>query len=141
MIYPAVLTPDTNDTLMVEFPDFPEAVTFGDTEEEALMYAVDALLTMIAARIDDRKDVPPPSPVTGDARAVRLPALASTKIQLWQAMRAAGVGKAELARRLNCHPPQIDRLLDLDHASRLDLIERAYRVLNKRLVIDIHDAA
>jgi antitoxin HicB len=41
-------------------------------------------------------------------------------------MRAGKIGKAELARRLHCHLPQIDRLLDLNHASRLDQLEAAF---------------
>jgi antitoxin HicB len=56
-------------------------------------------------------------------------------------MRAARVGKAKLARRLNCHLPQVDRLLDLNHASRLDRLEAAFRALGKRLSIVIEDAA
>jgi antitoxin HicB len=56
-------------------------------------------------------------------------------------MRSQGVGKAELARRLNCHLPQIDRLLDLRHASRLDQIEAAFAALKKRLSIEVRDAA
>jgi len=41
--YPVVLTRDSNDAVQVTFPDVPEAVTFGDTEDEALLQAVDAL--------------------------------------------------------------------------------------------------
>ena len=48
-------------------------------------------------------------------------------------MRAQRVGKAELGRRLNCHLPQIDRLLDLGHDSRLDQLEAALAALGKRL--------
>jgi antitoxin HicB len=72
---------------------------------------------------------------------VTLPALTVAKLELYQAMRAAGVGKAELARRLNCHLPQIDRLLDLGHASRLDQLEQAFAALGKRLEVAIQNAA
>lgn len=41
------------------------------------------------------------------------------------------VRKADLARQLGWHGPQIHRLLDLDHASRLDQIEAALAVLGK----------
>jgi antitoxin HicB len=54
-------------------------------------------------------------------------------------MRGAKVGKAELARRLNYHLPQVDRLLDLTHASRLDQIEAAFRALGKQLLIEIRE--
>jgi antitoxin HicB len=54
-----------------------------------------------------------------------LPALTEAKIELYRQMRGAGLGKAKLARRLHCHHPQVDRLLDLNHGSHLDLIEQA----------------
>jgi hypothetical protein len=40
--YPVILTPDDG-TVLVTFPDVPEAITFGADTDEALMYAVDAL--------------------------------------------------------------------------------------------------
>jgi antitoxin HicB len=56
-------------------------------------------------------------------------------------MRRLKVGKAELARRLGWHMPQVDRLLDLRHASRLDQLAQAFRVLGKQLTITVHEAA
>ena len=38
-------------------------------------------------------------------------------------MRVAGIGKAELGRRLGWHGPQIDRLLDLNHPSKIEQID------------------
>jgi antitoxin HicB len=70
-----------------------------------------------------------------------LPPLATAKVALYEAMRKAGMSKAELARRLGMHGPQVDRLLDLRHASRLDQLERALRLFGKRLVIEVRDAA
>jgi antitoxin HicB len=137
VIYSAKLEPDDNGTVLVTFPDFPEATTFGADADEALMHATDALLTVIAARIDDREDIPEPSPVTSDLQPVELPALAEAKVLLYRAMRAAAVRKAELARRLGWHLPQVDRLLNLGHASRLDQIEAAARALGKRLKVTI----
>ena len=40
--YPVILTPDDG-TVLVTFPDIPEAITFGTTDAEALAMAVDAL--------------------------------------------------------------------------------------------------
>ena len=51
------------------------------------------------------------------------------------------MSKSELARRLNCHMPQVDRLRDFRHASQLDQIEAAFRALGKQLFVDIRDAA
>jgi antitoxin HicB len=44
-------------------------------------------------------------------------------------MREEGIAKAELARRLGWRLPQVDQLLDLAHASRLDQIELAFQAL------------
>jgi antitoxin HicB len=62
-------------------------------------------------------------------------------VLLYRAMREAGLRKADLVRRLGWHAPQIDRLLDLNHASRLDQIEAALAILGKRLAVDLADAA
>jgi antitoxin HicB len=78
-----------------------------------------------------REDVPAPEAQGQDY--VSLPALSMTKIELYRAMRADGVGKAALSRRLGVALPQIDRLLDLRHASRLDAIERAFAVLGRTM--------
>ncbi len=56
-------------------------------------------------------------------------------------MRAGRVHKAELARRMSIPRQQIERLLDLQHSSRLEHIEAAFRALNKRLVVATEDAA
>jgi antitoxin HicB len=37
--------------------------------------------------------------------------------------------------------PQIDRLLDLRHASRLDQLEAAFRALGKQISVEIREAA
>jgi antitoxin HicB len=91
--------------------------------------------------VDDRRDIPKPSAGKRGFKMVTLPALTEAKLALYSAMRANRIGKAELARRLNCHLPQVDRLLDLMHSSRLDQLEAAFRVLGKRLDIQISEAA
>lgn len=141
MNYPVKLVRDSNDTILVDFPDVPEAHTFGDDMEEALMRASEALESALSAYIDSRRDIPSPSKPKRGQHVVSLPSLADAKLRLYSAMRASRIGKAELARRLNCHLPQIDRLLDLNHNSRLDQLEAALRVLGKRLVVSIVDAA
>ena len=84
----------------------------------------------IAARIHDRKDIPTPS--QGETYAV-LPTLTSVKVMLYQGMRDQGVGKAELARRLGWHLPQVDRVLDVQHRSRLDQLDAALGAIGRRL--------
>jgi antitoxin HicB len=91
--------------------------------------------------IEDRQDLPPADAGSACRACVTLPALTEAKLALYQSMRAARVGKAELARRLSWHLPQVDRLLDLRHSSRLDQLEAAFRALGKCLSVEIHEAA
>jgi antitoxin HicB len=140
MDYSVILERDDNGTILVSFPDFPEAHTYGDNEQEALAHAADALATVIDAYIKDRRDIPLPAAKVTRHR-VTMPALVETKVCLYEEMRAAHVGKAELARRLKWHPPQVDRLLEMTHGSRLEQLEAAFSVLGKRLVVSVEDTA
>lgn len=127
--YPITLTPDDNGTTLVGFPDFPEAHTFGETKDEAVARAVDALETAIEGYMRARRDIPAPSATAG--LFVTLPALAGAKVDLYTLMRAQQVNKTELAKRLNVHLPQIDRLLDLHHGSKVDQLEAAAKALGR----------
>jgi antitoxin HicB len=71
---------------------------------------------------------------------VELSALASAKVEPYRAMRAEGVGKAALAKRLGVALPQIDRLIDLKHHSRLDALERAFAALGRAMRIVVKAA-
>ena len=136
--YPITLTPDDNDTLFATSPDFPELKTFGDDQDDALMHAVDALEEAIACRIADREDIPSPS--RGRVRAA-LPTQTAMKVLLYQAMQEQGLKKSDLARRLAWHGPQVDRLFDLRHASRIDQIDAAFAAIGRRLEVGVNEAA
>jgi antitoxin HicB len=134
--YPVILTPD-GDTVLVTFADVPEAITFGADEDEALMQAVDALETALSLYVDARKPLPVPSRPKRGQRTVRPSALEGAKLDVYREMMSQGIKKAELARRLGWHLPQVDRLFDLRHASRLDQIEAAARALGKHLEVRV----
>ena len=124
--YPVRLTTE-GACVLVDFPDFPEAHTFGETREEALTRAPDALLTVIHAYMKDRQRLPQPS--EGELM-VEVPALAVPKIELYNAMREKRITKAELGRRLGWHMPQVDRVLDVHHASRMDRLQQALQAVD-----------
>ena len=137
LAYPIRLE-DDGGAVLATSPDFPELTTFGDDAEEALLRAVGALLEAIAARMHDRKEIPLPSPADDScARCAILPTLTSVKAMLYNEMKSKGVGKAELARRLGWHMPQVDRVLDLHHRSRLDQLEAAMGALGRRLHVTL----
>ena len=134
--YPVTLTPDDG-TVLVTFADVPEAITFGMDEEEALLQAVDALESALSFYVEERKPLPVPSKPKKGQKTVRPCALECGKLGVYQAMMEQGIKKAELARRLGWHMPQIDRLFDLRHASKLDQIEAAANVLGKHIQLQI----
>ena len=134
--YPVILTPDDG-TVLVTFPDVPEAITFGADEGEALLQAVDALESALSVYVAERAPLPVPSKAKRGQHTVRPSALEGAKLGVHQAMTEQGIKKSELARRLGWHMPQVDRLFDLRHASRLDQIEAAARVLGKHLELRI----
>jgi len=91
----------------------------------------------LAFYVNDRKPLPVPSKPKKGQNTVRPSALESAKLGVYQAMTEQGIKKSELARQLGWHMPQIDRLFDLHHASKLDQIEAAANVLGKHLYAQI----
>jgi antitoxin HicB len=157
-MYRVELEPDDNGTLLVTCPDLPEVTTWGEDQDDALQRAADAIEEALAARIAHREPIPEPSktPAPGRRRKLNipiaakprptprmsaLPALTVAKVVLYRAAYDAGITKAELARRLGWHAPQVDRLLDLRHRSKVEQIEQALHMLGKRLVVGVQDAA
>jgi len=143
MKYPVTLIKDKEaGGYTVTFPDVPEAITEGDNVQEAMHNASEALEVALSCYIDKRLDIPKPShPRSKKTMLAGISALSEAKVGLYLTMRDQGVRKAELARRLGWQKSQVDRLLDLNHSSRLEQIEQALRVLGKQLVVQVQDAA
>src|SRR5919106_4553993 len=76
--YPVILTDDDNGTILATCPDLPEAATFGEDRDDALLRAIDAIETAIQGRIADREPVPLPSAL-GET-VVKLPMQATLKV-------------------------------------------------------------
>ena len=131
MLSYSIVFQDDADTILATSRDFPELTTFGEDRDEAHARALDALQEAIAARIHDRRDIPSPSP-GGDVR-ITLPTLTAVKVILYQGMRDQGITKTDLARRLGWHLPQVDRVLDINHHSRLDQMDAALQAIGCRL--------
>src|SRR3990167_4499557 len=135
--FPVILEAQPEGGFVVTFQDVPEAITQGEDEDEALMYAIDALETALSFYVDDRKPLPVPSKPKRGQKTVRPSALECAKLGVYQAMTEQGIKKAELARRLGWHMPQVDRLFDLRHASKLDQIEAAATVLGRHIEVRV----
>jgi antitoxin HicB len=136
MQYPVKLTHQAAGNYTVSFPDVPEALTLGDTVEEALRHAVDALETALDFYFEQERAVPLPSARKRGQHLVELPASTSVKVLLFNELLAQKVRPAELARRLSIPRQHVHRLLDPRHSTKIDNIAAALKALGKTL--DIH---
>jgi antitoxin HicB len=134
LAYPVELTPDGK-FLMVTFPDIPEANSQGDSVEDALEMAKDALETALDFYFEAPRPVPAPSQPQPGQPVVELPAGLSAKVLLLNEMLAQQVRPAELARRLKVEPREVTRLIDPHHKSKIDGIAGALKALGKTLEI------
>lgn len=126
MKYRVKLEPD-DDTILVTSPDIPEVVTYGEDEEDAKLRAVDAIETILDYFMREQMDIPAPAAkATKGTVLVQLPTQVALKVELYRTMRARGMTKARLSRELGVARPQVDRMLNLKNASRLDLFDVAF---------------
>jgi antitoxin HicB len=137
-----ILTPDDNGTFLVTCPALPEVTTFGETDAECVRNAASAIEEALAARIDAGRDVDIDTATVRPHRGERIlfasvPTLAALKLDLYRALRGAGITRAELARRLDWNRNSVDRLFKLDHASRLDQVEAAAAALGHRVRVEL----
>lgn len=109
----------------------------GDTVEEALLEASFGLVAAVAIEIEERRPVPVGSKPLENEYVVSLPVLPAMKAALHNAMIETGTRKAELARKLGKNGTQIDRLLDVEHSSKVETIELALHQLNKSVGVSV----
>ena len=81
MQYPVLITQEDNG-YMVTFRDIPEALTCGDTPEEARLMALDALITALDFYFETKRLVPMPSEIQKGEGLISLPSDIVDKILL-----------------------------------------------------------
>lgn len=134
--YPARLIPD-GEGFAVQFRDIPEAITAGATRDEAIEMAGDALVTAMDFYFEDKRPVPQPSAAKRGDVLIELPPSIATKVMLLNAMLAKNVTAAELARRMNTRRQEINRVIDLGHATKIDTIAAALSALGMHLELSV----
>jgi antitoxin HicB len=136
--FPATLTPDTIDGgYVVTFRDIPEAITQGDTEQEALIEATDCLEEAIAAKIDEKLDIPQPSQPKSGEQIVVVPIQTALKATLYLSMQESAMTKVELAKLIGVDEKEVRRILDPRHSTKLITIERALQALGKKIELQV----
>ena len=136
--YAVKLTPDKDDGgYVVTCRDMPEAITQGETIEQALIEAADCLEEAIAARVDDGRDIPSPSAAKRGERLVSVPPSMALKAAVYLAVREAGITNSEFARRMRLDEKEARRILDPHHPTKLPRIEEALSVLGRHVELSL----
>lgn len=137
MRYPARFEASEQGGYVVTFRDIPEAITQVDDLEEAMEMARDALKTAMEFYFEDERPVPPPSKREDGEDFVSLTASVWTKVLLLNSMIEGRIKKADLARRMDAKPQEITRLVNLDHMTKIDELQRAIESTGKQLEIKL----
>jgi len=135
--YPGRFEPAEEGGFVVTFRDVPEAITQGDSIDEARAMAADALLTAMDFYFEGKRPVPAPSKAKKGEELVSLPANVSAKVLLLNEMVGQKVTPSELARRLGTSPQVVNRIVDIKHATKIDTLAEAVQALGKRLEIAV----
>ncbi|MFZ6773016.1 type II toxin-antitoxin system HicB family antitoxin [Undibacterium sp. SXout7W] len=135
MKYPAKFAEDTDGGYVVTFRDIPEAITQGETLEEASEMAAEVLLSAMDFYFEDSRPVTLPSAPLPGEYLIELPLSAAAKVLLLNEMLHQKVTPAELARRLDTSPQTVNRLVDLHHVTKIDAIQSAAKALGKTIEI------
>jgi len=131
--YPAVLEPEESGGFFVRFVDVEGAMTDGETLDEALFNASEALSGILGWMLDENRPIPEPSPA-GEGMYLIAPDARTQAAMLIR--RARGERSlAELARSLETSWPSAQRLENPRHSPTLRQLEKAAAALGKRLVL------
>lgn len=134
--YPCTLQKDENGKYLVVFPDFPETLTEGETKEEALFNASEALTLTLEGKASEGMPIPFPS-----QKETALMVYPSSRVQAALLVRFSRKGRkiADIARALGTSWPAVSHMEDLQHWTTLRQLEKTAAVLGKHLVVSFED--
>ena len=135
--YPARFDPADEGGYTVTFRDIPEAITQGDTLEEAEAMARDALITAMDFYFEDGRAVPAPSKAAKGERLVALPLSVAAKVALLNARLESGARPADVARTMGIKPQEMTRVFDLKHPTKIDTIAAALAAMGYELDLEV----
>jgi antitoxin HicB len=136
--YRYTLERQKNGWWLVRFPGIPEALTEGETEEEARTNAFDCLIAALEGYMKAGRPLPRRGAPQSRRNRVALPSLVVAKLAVYETMRARGWSKSKLAGKLGLAENSVRRLLDLRHNSHImSIIDNALAKMQSELPIDL----
>jgi len=135
--YRYALERQDNGWWLVRFPGIPEALTEGESEDEARANADDCLLAALEGYIKAGRPLPRRGAAhSGRDRAV-LPSLVTAKLAVYERMRELKWSKLKLAKALGMPENSVRRLLDLRHSSHMWIVDKALARMDTELDINL----
>ena len=135
--YRYTLKRQDNGWWLVRFPGIPEALTEGETKEEARANALDCVIAALEGYMKAGRPLPRAGAVHSGPYRTAPPSLVTAKLAVYETMRARGWSKVKLAKELGMPENSVRRLLDLRHSSQLWVIDDALAKMNTELPIDL----
>ena len=126
--FPIKLETQQNGWILVSFPDVPEALTEGETKQEALAEAQDCLIAALGGYILHGWPIPVPSSAKYSAIA-RLPEDVARKLSLYARMLQQDISPVMLAKRLGKPHSWVRQLLNLDEFTSPNDLDTAFGAL------------
>jgi len=122
---------------LIRFPGIPEALTEGETEEEARASALDCVIAALEGYMKAGRPLPRLGAGHSGVDRVVLPSLVTAKLAVYETMRERGWSRLKLAKELGMPENSVRRLLDLRHSSQMWIIDEAMAKMNAELAIDL----
>ncbi len=138
-VYPALFD-EAEGTVIVRFRDLPEAVTEGATRSDAALEAVECLDAALLFRLKEGAEVPAPSAAAAGEHVIAASPSVAAKVAFAIAFRASGRTRVDLAEELGLAEGEVRRMLDADHATKIDRLAEGLRRLGVRLSVEAEPA-
>src|SRR6202163_2446256 len=135
--YRYTLERQENGWRLVRFPGIPEALTEGETKEEARANARDCVIAALEGYMKAGRPLPREGAGHSGSDSVALPSLVTAKLAVYETMHARGWSKVRLAKELGMPENSVRRLLDLGHSSHMWIIDEALAKMKSELSIDL----
>ena len=132
--YQAIFAPQPEGGFTVTFPDMPEAITEGDSLEEATFNAIEVLSLCLDERMAQNDPLPPPTQ-TARGQWITPSAPVQAAVALKQIRESQGKTLSDMARLLNTSWPGAQRLESTRANPTLKQLDRVAAAMGKRLVL------
>ena len=133
ILYPASIKKE-EDTFVVQFIDFEDIFTEGETLEHAKAMAAEVLTLMLESKAEHQESIPLPSKARGKEIYYIAPEAAVQSALLF-IFNKGEQSLSDISRALGTSWAATQRLEDPKHSPTIKTLEKAAAALGKRLVI------